>query len=280
MEQLRKELKNFVEHYEPTAIFFVDDSFLARPRQEIFDFCDMYEEIGLPFWFNSRAENCEADTLARLKEVGCYRMTFGIECGNEEYRANVLDRKITNEKYLKHFEIINKCGIPWNFNVILGLPGETRELVMDTVEICRQIRGYDSLGVSIFTPYSGAELRKLCLKNGWMDDQILSGHIASQSVLKMPPPCLTADEISALAVTFPLYCYYPKSEWDQIKRSEISDETGLAIREQYKEDYRKNFLGEAQNSPVEKVVGGTGCRANPKDAFVKNELFPLVDQNI
>ena len=270
MQQLHTELKSLIEHHEPTAIFFVDDSFLARPRQEIFDFCDMYEDIGLPFWFNTRAENCEVDTLARLKEVGCYRMTFGIECGNEEYRANVLDRKITNEKYLKHFEIINNCGIPWNFNVIIGLPGETRELVMDTVEICRRIRGYDSLGVSIFTPYSGAELRKLCLENGWMDNQILSGHIASKSVLKMPPPCLSSDEISALAVTFPLYCYYPKSEWDQIKRSELSDETGLAIREQFKEDYRKNFLGETQNSPGEKVVGGTGYRANPKDAFVKN----------
>ena len=112
-----------------------------------------------------------------------------------------------------------------------------------------------------------------------MDDQILSGHIASKSVLKMPPPCLSSDEISTLAVTFPLYCYYPKSEWDQIKRSEIADETGLTIREQFKEDYRKNFLGETQNSPGEKVVGGTGCRANPKDAFVKNGLSPLADQN-
>jgi anaerobic magnesium-protoporphyrin IX monomethyl ester cyclase len=269
MSNLHAELKDFVANYSPTAIFFVDDSFLARPRQEIFDFCDMYEDISLPFWFNSRAENCEADTLARLKEVGCYRMTFGIECGNEEYRAKVLDRHITNEKYIKHFKIINQSGIPWNFNVILGLPGETRELVMDTVEVCRQIPGYDSLGVSIFTPYSGAELRNLCLKNGWMDDQILSGHIASQSVLKMPPPCLTADEISTLAQVFPLYCYYPKSEWDRIKRSEIPDERGQALREELKEDYRKNFLGETQKSPAEKVVGGSGCRTNPKDAFIK-----------
>ena len=48
------------------------------------EFCDMYEEFSLPFWFNTRSETCEQETLARLKEVGCYRVSYGIECGNEK----------------------------------------------------------------------------------------------------------------------------------------------------------------------------------------------------
>jgi anaerobic magnesium-protoporphyrin IX monomethyl ester cyclase len=284
MKQLRAEIESHIKIHNPTAIFFVDDSFLARPRQEIFDFCDMYEDIGLPFWFNSRAENCEADTLLRLKEVGVYRMTFGIECGNEEYRANMLDRKITNEKYKEHIKIINESGIPWNFNIILGMPAETRELVMDSVNLLRLLKGYDSISVSIFTPYHGTKLRKVCLENGWIDDEIVSSHITARSVLKMPPPYLNADEIDGLSAVFPLYCYYPKSEWDQIKRAEIPDKIGGSILGQFKEDYRKNFLGEIQKTPEkvmalgetprvlesELVVGGTGCRTSPKDAFIKN----------
>ena len=284
MQKLRTEIESHIKKHDPTALFFVDDSFLARPRQEIFDFCDMYEDIGLPFWFNSRAENCEADTLARLKEVGVYRMTFGIECGNEKYRAEMLDRKITNETYREHFKIINESRIPWNFNIILGLPGETRDLVMDSVELLREIGGYDSISVSIFTPYHGTDLRRVCLENDWVDDEVVSSHITARSVLKMPPPYLNADEIDGLAAVFPLYCYYPKSEWDQIRRAENPDKIGSDILERFKKDYRRNFLGEIQKIPEEVlsreknqkvlekelVVGGTGCRVSPKDAFIKN----------
>jgi len=271
MEQLRTELRQYVELYDPTFFFFIDDSFLARSRREIFDFCDMYEEFRLPFFFNTRAENCKPDTLARLKEVGCYRMSFGLECGNEEYRSEVLRRKVSNERYLKHFAIINESGIAWNFNIIIGLPGETRDLVMDTIELCCAVKGYDSITVNIFTPYYGTELRKICVKNDWIDSDNMSKHVTASSVLKMPPPYLNADEINGLAAVFPLYCYFPKSDWNDIRRAESSDKEGLRIRQYYADIYREKFLGETQDwQKNEIVVGGTGCRVGPKDAFRKN----------
>ena len=78
IEVIQKELQEYVEQYDPSFFYFVDDSFLARPRKDIFAFCDMYEEFALPFWFNTRSETCDADILKRLKEVGCYRISFGI----------------------------------------------------------------------------------------------------------------------------------------------------------------------------------------------------------
>ena len=40
------------------------------------------------------------------------------------------------------------------------------------------------------------------------------------------------------------YCYFPKSEWDNIQRAEISDEEGLRIRKHYTDIYSRNFLNE------------------------------------
>jgi len=40
----------------------------------------------------------------------------------------------------------------------------------------------------------------------------------------MPKPYLSADELDALALTFPLYTFFPKSDWDQIRRGEQDDE--------------------------------------------------------
>ena len=45
--------------------------------------------IKIPFWFNTRPENCKVDYLKALKRVGAYRISFGIECGNPDFRQKV-----------------------------------------------------------------------------------------------------------------------------------------------------------------------------------------------
>lgn len=249
ISDLRNELAELREAYNPDFFFFVDDSFLARPRQEIFAFCDMYEEFRLPFYFNTRAENCDTEILQRLKDVGCYRIAFGIEAGNEQYRRRVLSRKISNQEIIRRFKLVADSGIAFSLNLIIGMPGETRELVMDTVELVRSIHGYDALTSFIFTPYRGTQLRKVAVENGWLDPETITRHNTSRSLLEMPPPCLNADEIDGLLATLPLYCYFPKDEWENIRRAEQNDEEGLRIREQFADIYHRNFFKETQDMP-------------------------------
>lgn len=254
MDGLRDKLRALNDAYHPDFFFFVDDSFLARPRQEIFDFCDMYEEFKLPFYFNTRAENTDEEVLARLKEVGCYRIAFGIESGNQQFRNKVLRRKITNEEIIERFKVIAASGIAFSINLIIGMPGETRELVMDTVELARSIKGYDAVTAFIFTPYHGTALRQTALDNGWLDPDAVTRHNTSRSILKMPPPYLNADEIDGLLATIPLYCYFPKSMWPQIRRAEINDEEGLRLRAELSAMYTENFFNEDQSIPKRYVT--------------------------
>ena len=106
IENVRKEILDLKHLYSPEFLYFVDDSFLARPRKEIFDFCDMYEEFKIPFWFNTRPENCKPEYLKRLKEIGSYRISFGVECGNPDFRQKVLKRKPTNSEIIRSFKDI------------------------------------------------------------------------------------------------------------------------------------------------------------------------------
>jgi len=265
---LRDELRHYMDRFQPDFFFFVDDSFLARPRKEIFDFCDMYEEFKLPFYFNTRAENCDPEILARLKDVNCYRMAFGIEAGNEQYRNKVLRRKITNQEIIKRFKWIADSGIAFSLNLIIGLPGETRDLVMDTVELARAIQGYDSLTSFIFTPYRGTTLRKVAVDNGWLNADTVTRHNTSKSLLEMPPPYLNADEIDGLLAVLPLYCYFPKSEWDALRRAEGTDDEALALRKKYSDIYSENFLSGTQDDEKTFVTGTANhWGKNPEDYF-------------
>jgi len=268
MPNLRKELFEYVKEYNPEFFYFVDDVFLARPVGEIVEFCEMYAEFGLPFWFNTRSETCERETLAMLKDVGCYRVSYGIECGNEEFRQKVLRRKVSNEELIKRFEVIAEAGIAFSLNVIIGMPGETRELVIDTIRLIKSIYGFDALTVSIFSPYHGTVLREVAVQNGWLEPDAITTHTTASSILNMPPPYLNSSEIDGLAATFPLYCAFPEEEWPRIRRAEKPDQKGMEIREELARIYRSEFLGENQEDAGNILVqGGTGCRTNPKDAF-------------
>ncbi|WP_158498894.1 radical SAM protein [Magnetospira sp. QH-2] len=269
---LRDELREYVDRFDPTFFYFMDDSFLARPHKEILEFCDMYEEFKVPFWFNTRAENLDVPTLKRLKDVGCYRMASSVECGNEEYRNKVLKRKITNEEIIRRFRLILESGIAFSLDVMVGLPGETRDLVMDSIKLVRSIQGYDALTVSIFTPYHGTTLRDVAIRNGWLDKDFICTQGHSASVLEMPAPMLSQDEISSLTTLFPLYCYFPENEWGDLRRAEAMDDEGARLRKHYGEIYARDFLGMDQDEKFARTVasfggGGTGCRTNPKDEF-------------
>lgn len=265
MSQLKNEINDIARDFDPEFIYFVDDSFLARPKDEIFNFCEMYEEIKIPFWFNTRPENCTLDVLHRLKQVGCYRISFGLEAGNEAFRTNILKRKGNNLKIKSWFDVIKKSEIPFSINLIIGFPGETRDHVFETIELTREIGGFDTITVSIFTPYHGTPLRKMSVENGWLSDDTLTVHTTSSSILKMPPPLLSKHEIDGLMRTAPLYVYFSKEQWPDIEKIERGLDDGTLYK-YYSDIYKDKFLGKTQHSGSEESEESrtSGCNADPK----------------
>ena len=281
ISNVRKEIKNLIDRYDPAFLYFIDDSFLSRPRKEIFEFCDMYEEFKIPFWFNTRPESCKPEILKRLKEVGNYRISFGIECGNPDFRNNVLLRKPSNEDIINSFKDIADSGVNFSVCLIIGFPGETRDLVMETIHLVRQIRGYDSVTVSIFTPYRGTVLKDVAVKNKWLNEDHITIHTTSSSVLKMPKPYLSSSDIDGLMRVMPLYIYFPLKEWKNIERAEINDEEGNQILEHYTKIYKEKFLKRYQESEKEYLFEiGTDYYSNARNNETMKEQVKLSDFEI
>jgi anaerobic magnesium-protoporphyrin IX monomethyl ester cyclase len=268
LSTLREEIRQLIRLYEPEFLYFIDDSFMARPKREILEFCSMYKEFSLPFWFNTRPETTTAETLKRLKDVGAYRISFGIESGNQQYRKNALDRRGTNGEIRRQFDVIAESGIPFSLNLLIGCPGETRDMVMDTVRFVRTISGFDTITVSIFTPYHGTKLREVAVRNGWLEKDYITKHTTSSSALDMVEPYLSFEMIDGLMRVIPLYVYFGEDKWADIEIAENDDDEGNRILAHYSDIYRRDFLGEDQESEKIFVEGATGCRSNRKDSLV------------
>ena len=243
-QRIDEEFQILRERHNPDMVMFMDDSFLARPKDEIFEFAKLWGKHKTPFWFNTRIENCHPDVLSAIKEAGAYRMAFGLEAGNEEYRKKYLGRNVTNEKYYEYFKYINDSNISYNLNVIIGMPFETRKLVLDTARMVKASLGYDSLTISYFTPYYGTELRDIAVNAGMLPENFISteGYQRNDKFLKQPLGCLTPEDTEGLMRCFALYCYYPESRWNEVYEAETNDE----LYKELMDHYYKNFMSEYQ----------------------------------
>lgn len=250
VDLIERDLLYYIEHIDPDLILFQDDSFLARPKKEIYAICDMLSKYKIPFWFNTRVENCKPDILEALKHAGVYRMAFGLESGNEEYRMKVLQRPVKQEVYHEHFEYINNSNIPYNFNVIIGMPNETREMVLDTARLVHSAQGYDALTIAMFQPYHGTPLRDMAVELGYLDpNYINSGGFLENYSLKMPKPYLQYEETQNLIKTFSFYAYFDESRWPEIQKAE----TDQIIYDQLMKEYNDKFFGDQQLGGLDRI---------------------------
>jgi radical SAM superfamily enzyme YgiQ (UPF0313 family) len=224
IKKIYQELRFLIEKWNAEYVYFASDTFLVMSEKEFDEFIEMYSEFKLPFWIQTRPETVRSDMMKRLKNVGCHRISIGLEHGNPEFRKKILRKNFDNEIFIKATKIINKAGIPLTVNNIIGFPFETRKLIFDTIELNRKI-SLDSCNAYAFYPFKGTELYAVCKRKGLIREDIpLPTCVTLGSILGMPQ--LLNEEIRGLMRTFVLYVRMPKEHWKEIKKAEKFDKVG------------------------------------------------------
>ena len=267
---IERDFLYYKEIYDPDLIMFQDDSFLARPKKEIYEFCEMWSKHKTPFWFNTRIENCKPEILKAMKEAGCYRMTFGLESGNEKYRRETLDRNVSNELYYEFFEYINDSNIPYSLNVIIGMPFETREMVLDSARMVHRSNGYDGLTIGMMQFYHGTELRRIAVENGFLPEDYINSGETDQGggyldhwAIKMPKPYLQEDEVKRLVKTFALYAHFEETRWDEVYCAETDD----VLYQKLMSEYQSEFFSDIQQGGRDRILNKTCAKHDASSTY-------------
>jgi anaerobic magnesium-protoporphyrin IX monomethyl ester cyclase len=216
-DHVRDEILLYLEKYEVEYIYFNAETFLAMSTSEFNEFVAMYEKIKVPFWMQTRIETLTEERVKALEKVGCNRISVGLEHGNEEFRQKIVGKGFTNQRIIDAFKILDRYTIPVSINNIIGFPGETRELIFDTIELNREL-GTDSVNAFIFTPYRGTAMFNDAVSKGYLVPDVETNSPMISSILDMPT--ISQQEILGLVRTFSLYVKFPKEEWPQIAKAE------------------------------------------------------------
>ena len=219
MKLIKEEIENHIKMWKVEYIYFWADTFLAWSNREFDEFCEMYKDIKLPFWCQTRIETIDESKFKKLKEVGLHRITFGMEHGNEKFRREVVKRNYSNKLAIELMQIPSELDITFSVNNMIGFPSETRELAFDTIELNRHFKSDDTT-CSTLIPFHGTEIRKMALEQGLIDkDKIYNtGYSSESGILDMPQ--WPRKEVAKLRDTFSMYVKFPKDRWPEIKKAE------------------------------------------------------------
>jgi hopanoid biosynthesis associated radical SAM protein HpnJ len=145
--------------------FFDDDTFTDNlPRAEAI--ARELGKLGVTWSCNAKA-NVPRETLKVLRDNGLRLLLVGYESGNQQILYNI--KKGMRIDVARRFtKDCHELGIKIHGTFILGLPGESRETIEETIKFATEINPH-TIQVSLAAPYPGTFLYKQALENGWLD---------------------------------------------------------------------------------------------------------------
>jgi hopanoid biosynthesis associated radical SAM protein HpnJ len=164
-------------------ISFDDDTFSADKKHAI-AVSRLIKPLNVSWVINARA-NCDYETLKEMRDAGLHHVIVGFESGNEQILKNI-KRGVTKAQAIDFVRNCKKLGITIHGAFIMGLPGETKETIKETIDYAISL-DVASIQVSLASPYPGTEFYALAKKEGWIaSDSFLDPDGHQRCVINYP----------------------------------------------------------------------------------------------
>jgi len=146
-------------------IRFHDDTFTMIPKRTL-KLCEelIKRKYDLIWSCTTRADRISKELLKKMKEAGCYHIAYGVESGSQKI-LNMAKRDMKVEQIEKAFQITKEVGIETSAFVMVGLPGETKETLEETLLLIKKIKP-DFFNVSEVGIFPKTELCEIARKEG------------------------------------------------------------------------------------------------------------------
>ncbi|HXB51849.1 MAG TPA: hopanoid biosynthesis associated radical SAM protein HpnJ, partial [Rhizomicrobium sp.] len=169
IEKVVEEVKYVKENFPQVKEIFFDDDTLTDNHDRVEKLAVELGKLGVVWSCNAKA-NVPRKTLEAMKKGGLRLLLVGYESGNQQILHNI--KKGLLVPVAKRFaRDCHDLGIVVHGTFILGLPGETRETIQETLAFAKEVNPR-TLQVSLAAPYPGTFLYKQAKENGWFASDV------------------------------------------------------------------------------------------------------------
>jgi hopanoid biosynthesis associated radical SAM protein HpnJ len=161
-----EELKYAKQSFPQVAEVFFDDDTLTDDLPRVEALAREIGKLGITWACNAKG-NVPRKTLKVLADNGCRLFVVGYETGNQQILHNIKKGMLIDvaKRFTKD---CHELGIKIHGTFILGLPGETKETIRETIRFATEINPH-TIQISLAAPYPGTFLYRQAKENGWFD---------------------------------------------------------------------------------------------------------------
>ena len=157
-ENVFQELILLKEKYEIDRFYFLDDTFGSNVEntQKLLNL--MIESSYKYKWAClTRGDVVNKELLLLFKRAGCIEIHYGLESSNENTQKTI-KKKLSMKKLSQAITWTKELDIPVKLSVIIGLPGESKEDVIETINFTLQHEP-DEVQFYPMTTYIGTDVQ-------------------------------------------------------------------------------------------------------------------------
>lgn len=202
-ENVVAEIEQIVKTYRVHQIDFLDDN-IAFNRERLVKICNMLIEKKLNIeWCTPngvRADSLDPELLALMRKSGCQKILVAPESGVQRIVDDVIKKRQSLKRVEEAVYAAHKVGIKVGCFFILGMIGETKEDMKETIKFAYKLR---SLGAEYFyfsyaTPLYGTELYRLAKEGNYLTSDFSDDALSAVQPL-IETPEFTVDDLHCLA---------------------------------------------------------------------------------
>ena len=184
-------------------------TFCLWPQTLTIELCEKLKPLGLTWSCTSRVTT-DYDTLKAMREAGCRLLIVGFESGDPQILKNI-KKGATVERARDFARDCHKLGLTIHGDFILGLPGETKESIRNTINFAKTL-DCETIQVSIAHAFPGTEFYDYAKANGFIVNSASMSDEGGHQMAHIEYPGLPTDYVLEMVHRFyDEYYFRPKA---------------------------------------------------------------------
>jgi radical SAM superfamily enzyme YgiQ (UPF0313 family) len=130
-EYMEAFLRELLGRFRFQCVYFDDDTFNLG-NKHVLGMCEVMRRLGVPWSAMCRADTIKQETWQLMKDSGCFGVKVGFESGNQYVVDKIVNKHLDLDYAREVVHQLKRLGMTVHGTFTYGLPGETREQMLDT----------------------------------------------------------------------------------------------------------------------------------------------------
>jgi radical SAM superfamily enzyme YgiQ (UPF0313 family) len=167
VERVSEDLRLMIKKYGVDAIIVQDDHFMGGKRRP-YEMVSKINELNLGMFFQNALAIYALDKefLTLLKSGGVDELVLPIESGSARVLKKLMKKPLKLDLVREVTKNCREASIYTDCNIVLGMPGETKEDIQEAREFLKSVYG-DWFRIFVATPIPGSEMYDTCETNDY-----------------------------------------------------------------------------------------------------------------